>query len=104
MTGETLEVQDPESGDWAAWELRPDFVTSTEFDRHYMLNPVAGEVEFGPAIRETDGGWTQYGADPAEGRAAALHPLPPRRRARRQRRGRRAISVLALARCPASTR
>ena len=25
-TGETLEVQDPESGDWAAWELRPDFV------------------------------------------------------------------------------
>ena len=62
MTGETLEVQDPESGDWAAWELRPDFVTSTEFDRHYILNPVAGEVEFGPAIRETDGGWTQYGA------------------------------------------
>jgi predicted phage baseplate assembly protein len=61
-TGETLEVQDPESGDWAAWELRPDFVTSTEFDRHYILNPVAGEVELGPAIRETDGGWTQYGA------------------------------------------
>ena len=25
-TGETLEVQDPESGDWAAWELRQDFV------------------------------------------------------------------------------
>ena len=62
MTGETLEVQDPESGDWAAWELRPDFTTSTEFDRHYILNPVGGEVEFGPAIRETDGGWTQYGA------------------------------------------
>ena len=66
-TGETLEVQDPESGDWAAWELRPDFVTSTEFDRHYILNPVAGEVELGPAIRETDGGWTQYGAIPPKG-------------------------------------
>jgi predicted phage baseplate assembly protein len=65
--GETLEVQDPESGDWAAWELRPDFVTSTEFDRHYILNPVAGEVELGPAIRETDGGWTQYGAIPPKG-------------------------------------
>ena len=87
-TGETLEVQDPESGDWAAWELRADFVTSTEFDRHFILNPVAGEVELGPAIRETDGGWTQYGADPAEGRAHALHPLPPRRRAPRQCRRR----------------
>ena len=66
-TGETLEVQDPESGDWAAWELRPDFVVSTAFDRHYTLNPVAGEIEFGPAIRETDGGWTQYGAIPPKG-------------------------------------
>ncbi|MGI8778595.1 MAG: putative baseplate assembly protein [Solirubrobacteraceae bacterium] len=60
--GETLEVQDPESGDWSTWELREDFVGSTEFDRHFVLDPVSGEVEFGPAIRETDGGWTQYGA------------------------------------------
>jgi predicted phage baseplate assembly protein len=66
-TGETLEVRDPESGDWAAWELRPDFVASTEFDRHYTLNPVGGEIELGPAIRETDGGWTQYGAIPPKG-------------------------------------
>jgi predicted phage baseplate assembly protein len=66
-TGETLEVRDPESGDWAAWELRPDFVTSTEFDRHYTLNPVGGEIELGPAIRETDGGWTQYGSIPPKG-------------------------------------
>jgi predicted phage baseplate assembly protein len=65
--GETLEVQDPESGDWAAWELRPDFVVSTTFDRHYVLNPVAGEIELGPAIRETDGGWTQYGSVPPKG-------------------------------------
>jgi len=66
-TGETLEVRDPESGDWAAWELRPDFVASTEFDRHYTLAPVGGEIELGPAIRETDGGWTQYGAIPPKG-------------------------------------
>ena len=66
-SGETLEVRDPESGDWAAWELRPDFVVSTEFDRHYTLNPVGGEIELGPAIRETDGGWTQYGAIPPKG-------------------------------------
>ena len=65
--GETLEVQDPESGDWARWELRDDFVGSTEYDRHFNLDLVSGEVEFGPAIRETDGGWTQYGAVPPKG-------------------------------------
>ena len=66
-TGETLEVQDPESGDWARWESRPDFVGSTEFDRHFVLDLVSGEVELGPAIRETHGGWTQYGAVPPKG-------------------------------------
>ena len=65
--GETLEVQDPESGDWSTWELREDFVSSTEFDRHFCLDQVSGDVELGPAIRETDGGWTQYGAVPPKG-------------------------------------
>jgi predicted phage baseplate assembly protein len=65
--GETLEVQDPESGDWSTWELREDFVGSSEFDRHFVLDQVSGEVEIGPAIRETDGGWTQYGAVPPKG-------------------------------------
>ena len=66
-TGETLEVQDPESGDWSTWELREDFVSSTEFDRHFALDQVSGDVELGPAIRETDGGWSQYGAVPPKG-------------------------------------
>jgi predicted phage baseplate assembly protein len=66
-TGETLEVQDPESGDWARWEIRPDFVGSTAFDRHFVVDLVAGEIELGPAIRETHGGWTQYGAVPPKG-------------------------------------
>ena len=67
MAGETLEVQDPESGDWARWELKDDFVGSTEFDRHFNLDVVSGDIELGPAIRETDGGWTQYGAVPPKG-------------------------------------
>jgi predicted phage baseplate assembly protein len=67
ITGETLEVQDPESGDWSRWELREDFVGSTEYDRHFGVDLVSGELEFGPAIRETDGGWTQYGAVPPKG-------------------------------------
>jgi predicted phage baseplate assembly protein len=66
-TIETLEVQDPESGDWARWEHRPDFVGSTPFDRHFVLDVVSGEVELGPAIRENHGGWTQYGAVPPKG-------------------------------------
>jgi predicted phage baseplate assembly protein len=65
--GETLEVQDPESGDWATWELRDDFVASTEFDRHFCLDLVSGTIELGPAVREVDGGWTQYGAVPPKG-------------------------------------
>ena len=66
-TGETLEVQDPESGDWARWEPRDDFVGSTEFDRHFVVDLVSGEIEFGPAIRETSGRWAQYGAVPPKG-------------------------------------
>jgi predicted phage baseplate assembly protein len=65
--GETLEVQDPESGDWSRWEPHDDFVGSGQFDRHFTVDLVSGEVELGPAIRETDGGWTQYGAVPPKG-------------------------------------
>ena len=64
---EHLEVQDPESGDWERWELRENFVDSTPFERHYTLDVVSGEIELGPAIRETDGGWSQYGAVPPKG-------------------------------------
>ena len=67
-SGETLEVQDPESGDWATWELREDFVelapSSTATSRSTSSS---GSVELGPAIRETDGGWTQYGSVPPKG-------------------------------------
>ncbi|MEA2312008.1 MAG: hypothetical protein QOE28_1976 [Solirubrobacteraceae bacterium] len=65
--GDTLEVQDPESGDWSRWQLREDFVGSSEYDRHFAVDLVSGDLEFGPAIRETDGGWTQYGAVPPKG-------------------------------------
>ncbi len=67
LPGETLEVQDPDSGDWTAWELREDFTGSGALDRHYTLDLAGGAVEFGPAIREAEGGWTQYGAVPPKG-------------------------------------
>ena len=68
----------------------PTSSVSTTFDRHYILNPVQGEIELGPAIRETDGGWTQYGSVPPKGAVLRFTKLPPRRRAQRQRRRRRA--------------
>jgi predicted phage baseplate assembly protein len=65
--GETLEVQNPGEATWTTWELRESFAASGADDKHFSIDLVAGEVEFGPAIRETDGSWTQYGAVPAKG-------------------------------------
>ncbi|HWM08872.1 MAG TPA: putative baseplate assembly protein [Solirubrobacteraceae bacterium] len=67
--GETLEVQGPDEVEWVPWELREDFVDSTEHDRHFALDLAGGAVELGPAIRERSGGWTQYGAVPPKGAA-----------------------------------
>jgi predicted phage baseplate assembly protein len=64
---ETLEVQSPGDETWTAWELRESFAASGPDDEHFSINLVAGTVEFGPAIRETDGSWTQYGAVPPKG-------------------------------------
>jgi predicted phage baseplate assembly protein len=65
--GETLAVRDPESGQETLWEPRQSFEDSTETDTHFRLDAVSGTVELGPAIRHTDGGWTQYGAVPWKG-------------------------------------
>jgi predicted phage baseplate assembly protein len=67
--GEVLEVEDVESGTWTAWEPRDSFASSTYGDTHYLLDPVSGTVELGPAIREQNGGWTLYGAVPPKGAA-----------------------------------
>jgi predicted phage baseplate assembly protein len=65
--GETLEVQHPGESTWTAWELRESFASSTSGDTHFSIDLVAGQVELGPAIRDIDGSWTQYGAIPPKG-------------------------------------
>jgi len=65
--GETLEVQDPDDGTWSTWEARESFAASGDADHHFSVDLVAGQVGFGPAIRETNGAWTQYGAVPPKG-------------------------------------
>ena len=64
---ETLEVLDPDSGEWQRWEERESFAESGEADLHFVLDPASGELELGPAIRLPAGGWRQYGAVPPKG-------------------------------------
>ena len=61
-----LQVGDETAG-WGDWLPVGDFAFSTENDRHYQLDQVAGEVHFGPAVRQPDGGLRQYGGVPPKG-------------------------------------
>jgi predicted phage baseplate assembly protein len=67
IQGETLEVRNPESGDWEPWDRVESFAESGPDDLHYTLDLANGVVEFGPAIRAADGSWLQFGAVPAKG-------------------------------------
>lgn len=47
------------------WEVST-FAHSEPQDKHVMLDRVSGEVVFGPAVRQPDGGFRYYGAVPAK--------------------------------------
>lgn len=64
---EVVEVETEEGG-WEAWQAVPDFGDSKPADKHYIVDPVARQVEFGPAIRQRDGTEPQFGAIPPKGR------------------------------------
>jgi predicted phage baseplate assembly protein len=65
--GENLEVRDPHSGRWEAWELRESFLDCGPEDRVWVCDPAAGRIELGPSVREGDGGWRRLGATPPPG-------------------------------------
>jgi len=65
--GETLEVRDRGATRWIPWQRVETFAASRSGDRHFMLDTPAGEIRFGPAIRQPDGGWRRYGAVPPAG-------------------------------------
>ncbi len=67
--GDTLEVAEPGEQEWVRWQPVASFARSTAGDRHFMLDRERGEIRFGPAIRQADGGWRQFGAVPAAGSA-----------------------------------
>ena len=77
---DTLRPEGPEEvvqvsttdGGWETWMQVADFGDSTSEDKstgkkHYILDPLTGEVEFGPVIRQRDGTEPQFGAIPLLG-------------------------------------
>jgi predicted phage baseplate assembly protein len=65
--GEVVEVRELGSDEWVPWQRVESFEHSGRTDRHFQLDTARGEIRFGPAIRQPDGGWRRYGAVPAGG-------------------------------------
>ena len=61
-----LEVA-PDGEDWVEWQPVDDFSDSGPHDLHFVLDPVAGVVELGPAVRLADGTLERHGAVPPKG-------------------------------------
>jgi predicted phage baseplate assembly protein len=67
VEGEALQVRPPGETDWQNWERRDSFADSGPEDRHFVFDLAQGEVQLGPAVRQGDGRWRQYGAVPPKG-------------------------------------
>lgn len=50
-----------------AWTRVEDFAVSCSDSQHYVLDVVAGEIRFGPCVRQADGSYCQHGRIPPEG-------------------------------------
>ncbi len=67
---ETVEVEEKRHGEvvYVPWERVVDFSDSERYDRHFALDEAAGEICFGPSLRQPDGSVRQYGRVPEVGR------------------------------------
>jgi predicted phage baseplate assembly protein len=64
---EMLVLESSDGEGWQSWQLVDSFAASGPADRHVCLDPVTGEISFGPAVRLADGSTRQYGAVPLKG-------------------------------------
>lgn len=65
---DTPRVIEVAAGDgWEEWSEVDTFAASGPDDRHFMIDPVSGEVRFGPAVRLEDGTVRYYGEVPLKG-------------------------------------
>lgn len=60
----SLEIDVAEGEGWSTWREVSSFAASGPQDRHVTVDRASGEVCFGPAVRQPDGGIRQYGAVP----------------------------------------
>ena len=66
--GETIEVETETEGKFERWQEVGNFCNSGPNDRHFTMDGVSGEVQFGPSIRRPTGEEHQYGMVPPIGR------------------------------------
>jgi predicted phage baseplate assembly protein len=52
---------------WQEWTPVENFADSGPDDRNFILDPVNGEIALGPAVRQADGTYDQYGYVPPRG-------------------------------------
>ena len=57
---------------WQEWAPVEHFADSGPDDRHFVLDPVGGEMIFGPAVRQPDGTVRRHGAVPAAGETVRI--------------------------------
>lgn len=68
MPGSEPPVIEVSSDDgWQEWRQVADFAASERDDRHFTLDPMTGEIDFGPAVRLADGSVRCHGKVPPEG-------------------------------------
>jgi predicted phage baseplate assembly protein len=61
---ETILIDGLEGRAEEVWKQVPDFYESGPNDRHFVCDPVSGEISFGPALRNPRGEESQLGAVP----------------------------------------
>lgn len=65
-----VDVSSPEG--WQEWRYVEHFAASSPTDRHFTIDAYAGEVRFGPAVRQEDGTLRHHGAVPPKGAAIRI--------------------------------
>jgi predicted phage baseplate assembly protein len=66
--GETIVVETENEGEYESWQEVTDFADSNPDDRHFTLDNITGEINFGPSMKQPSGEERQYGRTPPAGR------------------------------------
>lgn len=67
VAGKDLVVEVAGGAGWERWTRVEHFTQDAGAQQHFVLDPVAGEIVFGPGVRLPDGTVRQYGAVPPKG-------------------------------------